>query len=136
MAAAPVDMGFGLTMTYNSTFFSYIRVVSVNNITRAAIDTTHNGTSSGNATFIPSDIKDWGSIQVEGLFDHNTPPPIDDAAESVTITYPLAGSETVAATWAGSAFMTDFQQSAPYDGVCTFSATLKFSGAITVTAAT
>jgi len=129
-------MGFGLTMTYNSSFFAYIRVVSVNGISREAVDTTHAGTSSGNATSIPSDIKRWGTIQVEGLLDHNTPPPIDDAAETVTITYPLATGETVAATWAASAFMTEFSQSAPYDGICTFSATLTISGAITVIAAT
>jgi hypothetical protein len=136
MAAAPADMGFGHALTFSSSFFGYVRVTSVNNIAREAIETTHSGSANGTRTYIPSDLEDCGEVQIEGLLDHNTTPPIASAAESFTLTFPLATGETVAANWAGSAFMTSFSASVPYDGVCTFTATLKFAGAITCTAAT
>lgn len=136
MAASPVDMGFGHTLAFSSTYFGYVRVTSVNNIAREAIETTHSASTNGTRTYIPSDLEDWGEVQIEGLLDHNTTPPIVSAAESFTLTFPLATGEAVAATWAGSAFMTSFSASVPYDGVCTFTATLKFAGVVTVTAAT
>lgn len=136
MAASAADTGFGMTITFSSGFFAKIRVVSWNNMSRAAIDTSHAGTSNGEMTFIPSDLVDPGGLQIEGLFDHNTEFPTGSAAETVTVTFPLASGEASAATWVASGFLTDASFSAPYDGVVTFSATLKFSGAITVTAAT
>lgn len=135
MAASPADMGFGHALTFSSSFFGYVRVTSVNSISRDPIETTHSASSNGTRTYIPSDLEDWGEVQIEGLLDHNTTPPISSAAESFTLTFPLATGEAVGATWAGSAFMTSFSASVPFDGVCTFSATLKFAGAVTVTAA-
>lgn len=136
MAASPADTAFGLTITMASSFFAKIRVVNVSGISRAAIDTTHAGSSNGDATHIPSDIVDWGTIQIEGLLDHNTEPPIDDAPENVTITFPLATGETGAATWAVSGFLTDYNSGLPYNDVATFTATVKCTGPITFTSAT
>jgi predicted secreted protein len=85
------------------------------------------GTDHGNATFIPSDIVDAGSIEVEGFFAAGTEPPIDAAAEQWTITFPDTS------TWVASGFMTDFSLNAPFDEKMTFSATIKLTGACNIT---
>lgn len=136
MAAAVADMGFSHALTFSSTFFAFVRVTSWNNMSRASLDTTHSGSTNGSATFIPSDIEDWGEVQIEGLLKCDTIPPLSSAAETFTLTFPISSGNTTAATWAGSAFMTNFSASVPYDGMMTFSATLKISGIITVTAGT
>jgi hypothetical protein len=137
MAAAGPNFGYGLSITFSSGFFAYITNVDWDGINRPAIDTSNNSISTAAPfrTFIPAGLIDTGSISVELLFDANADlnTPIKAAATTVTVTFPKFGF-TTAPTWAASGFMTDFKIGAPMDDKMTASATIKFSGAITVTA--
>jgi|CXWL01.1.fsa_nt_gi hypothetical protein len=139
MASPAVNVTTGLTITFQSGFFAQITDVQWSGISRPSIKTSHMGTAApsagtfGNDTFIPGDLSDPGELQVEGHFNPDTLPPIDSAAATCTVTIP--GSSTPA-TWAGSAFMTGFEVSMPLEDKMTFTATVKFSGAITRTAGT
>ena len=117
------DSGFGVTITFESGFFAEIRSVNWSGISRAPLDTTHSGTSSGNMTFIPSDLKDPGTLEVELLFDPTDDVPMSGNAATVTCAWP-GGS------WSCSGFLTEFSATAPHDDIMTATASIKFSGAI------
>lgn len=127
------DSGFGVTITFSSTFLASITNVEWSGISRKAIATTHAGTSAGAATFLPSDIEDYGELKVDLLFNPNDAPPITGAAETVTVTFPIPAGGNTACTWAASGFLTDFQVGVPIDDVMTATATIKFSGVVTFT---
>jgi len=127
MATPEADVGTGTTITFASGFFAEITNVAGPNMTRGNIDTSHMGTTGGK-TFKPTDLYDLGEVTVDLAFIPGTTPPIDDAAETVTITWP-DGS-----TWAFSGFMTGASPTAPLEDKMTLSATLKASGDITIVA--
>lgn len=129
------DSGFGVSISFSSGFVALVRSVRKRGPTREPIDTTHAASTNGYATFIPSDIKDVGEIEVDMLFKPDTTPPITGSAETVTITYPVPSGLSNGATWAASGFLTSFESEAPYDGVMTATAVIKLTGAPTITAA-
>lgn len=118
--------GYGITITFDSGFLAEIIDVTPNEMSREAIDTTHTATTNGAMTFIPSDLIDYGELQCEINFAEGTAPPIDDAAESVVITF-ASGT-----TWTFTGFMTNYAPAAPIDDRMTASVTIKASGAITI----
>ena len=128
--------GFGIAVTFQSGFFAYITSVSHNGISRQSLDISHNAIADSAMLFTASKLADWGSYDVEFWFKSDQTPPIDSAAETVTLTFPKPSGATTAATWAGSAFMTDYSWSGPHDGVMSGSATLKLAAKPTITAAT
>jgi len=130
------DSGFGVTITFATSFCAAITNVEWSGMSRKAIDTTHSGTSGGARTFIPSDIEDYGELKVDLLFNPNDAPPITGAAETVTVTFPIPAGGNTAGTWAASGFLTDFQCGIPIDDVMTATATIKFSGVVTFTDST
>ena len=139
MASPAAGNAVGSTITFSSGFFAQITDIQWSGIKRNAIETTHFGTALagankfGNRTFIVSKLNDPGELKVKFNFNPDTLPPIEGAAETVTVS--VAGSATPA-TWAGSGFMTDLEVSMPMDGVMEATATLKFSGNVTRTAGT
>lgn len=123
------DSGHGTTLTFESGFHAMITNISHSGVTRAALPTSHSSTSGG-MTFIPADLIDSGELNVDILFDLAAAPPVDQAAETCTITLPNGG------TIAGSAFMTSFRFTIPTaqdEGIMTANTTLKYSGNITWT---
>jgi hypothetical protein len=129
-----VDVGFGSSITFDSGFFACFRTVSWRNISRVSIDTSCNSTSNGAMTFMPSDLENPGELEVELLLNPKEVPPYTTAAETCTLTFPVAAGNTTATTWAASAFLTNYEITNPYNDLMTARATLKFSGAITITA--
>lgn len=125
----PGDLGFGIAITFQTGFFAEIRNVDGPSMSRDAVETSHATTTDGRRTFVPSDLIDLGEVEVDLIFDPDEEPPIDAAAETVTITYPNG------ATWAFSGFLTNFTPTAPYDDLMTASATLKCTGDLTHTPA-
>lgn len=121
------DIGTGTSITFSSGFMAEILSVNHSGISREAIDDTHMGTTTARS-FQPSDLYDPGELSVELQFDEDTKPPIDGATETITVTFPSG------ATWAADGFMTDFEYSDPLEDKMTATATLKFTGDITVTA--
>lgn len=132
------DTGFGTTITFQSGWFASVTSAQWGGIKRESIDTTHMASTSGWATFMPSDIKDAGELTVEMLFDADTTfiTPIGAAAESVTFTFPIETGHSTAATWACSGFLTSFEIGVPMDDKMTSTAKIKFSGVPTLTAGT
>jgi hypothetical protein len=130
------DSGFGVAITFSSSFCAQITNVEWSGISRKAIDTTNSATTNGAATFIPSDIEDYGELKVDLQFNPNDAPPISGAAETVTVTFPTPAGGSTPATWAASGFLTDFQVGVPIDDVMTATATIKFSAIVTFTDST
>lgn len=131
------DSGHGVSITFQSGYFSEILSVTPTGWSRAALPTSHSGTSAAK-TFIAADLADYGELQVEVyLKTQTTAPPFTAAAETVTVTFPVPSGGSVAATYAGSAFMTGWSASivaAPDEQIMTASFTMKKSGAWTFTA--
>lgn len=133
---ANADQGFGLAITFGSSFLGLIRSASWSGIEREFLDTTHMTTTEGAATFIPSDIENYGELTVELLADPDDAPPITGALETVTVTFPIPAGGSTAATWACSGALRSYEITAPHDDLMTATAVIKFSGKITFTAGT
>ena len=129
------DEGTGVAIVFATSGFS-ARLQSVDgpNMSRESINTTHMGTTTA-LTFMPADLVDSGDLTLTFHFDPSLTPPINAAAETVTITWPVPAGLSAGATWVASAFMTGYQPGAQIGELMTAQATLKISGAITITAA-
>lgn len=130
------DSGFGTTITFASGFLAEIRTINGPSISRGFIDTSHSATTGGYRTSIPQDLADPGELEVEILFDPNEDPPIGQASEAITITWPLPAGGLTSAIWAFTGSLVGFDVTAPYDDVMTATARIKIDGAITVTPST
>ena len=133
------DVGTGATLTLGtSTWTPQITSISWDDVSREVIDITHLGVTGGRE-FGPSDLYDPGGISIEGNWDPNLDsakvPPYAAAAETFTITFPLQAGDATAATVAGTGFITNFSVGIPLEDRITFTATIKYSGDLTVTAA-
>lgn len=122
------NIGTGTSITFATGFFAEILNVNWSGIERAAIDTTHMGTTTA-MTYTPGTYFDPGELSVEMAFDGSLEPPWNDAAETVTVTFPDTGTTT----WAASGFLTGFDVTAPLEDRQTATCTIKLSGDITVT---
>ena len=138
MATSAASQAKG-AITFSSSFFAQITSLNWSGISREAFDTSHMGLSLagsgkfGNMTKIPSKLNDPGKLEVEFNFNPDTLPPIEGAAETVTVTI---GDSSTPATWAGSGFMTEFSWEGPLQGIMKGKATITFSGNVTRTAGT
>ena len=129
MAGTP-DLGTGTILTFANITMN-LTSVAMTGISRESIETTHLG-STPTKTFIPGDLYDPGSIEVEFQLDTTGPVTTMDIE---TIMADPSQSWTIAvgslATWTGSnAFTTDFSWNLPVEELATGSFTLKISGAI------
>lgn len=133
------DQLHGVAITFSSSFMAEVTNLSWTGISRTVVSTSHSGTSAA-MTFRPSDLYNPGTLEVQGHFDHDKAliTPLTSAAETVTITFPLDTGETTSATWVASGFLTEFswEGGTVDDQAASYSATLKLTGAITITAAT
>jgi len=116
--------GNGATIGYGGSG-SIGSVTSISGVggTRESIDVSHLGTTGGR-DFIPSDLVDYGELSIEGHW-HGALAPIASAVETITITI---GTTAGSKAWAGSAFCTSWETSAPMDDVVSYSLTLKCTG--------
>lgn len=115
------DSGFGVTITFASGFMAEITNVSWDGIARDPLETSHSTTTDGWRTFIPSDLKDPGTLEVTLRFDPTDAPPISSAGETVTVAIP-------GKSWSCSGFLTNFSATIPYDEIMEATASLKFTG--------
>ena len=124
-------VGTGTTITFGTSGFqAQILSVDWGSIEREAIDTTHMGTT-GYKSFIPSKLVDPGEIELEIAFDPDDFPPVDGAAETITVTWPLQSSgSSTPASWNCSGFVTSFEAQAPLEEKMTGNMTIKCSGTI------
>ena len=127
------DITTGATVVFGTSAFSAeLLSIGLPSIARGMIDTTHMGTTVAR-THQPVDLIEWGELEIEFNFDPNNEPPIDGAAETITITFPIPSGGASGATIAGSGFMTAFSVTAPLEDKMTATATIKWSGDLTWT---
>jgi len=126
------DVGTGVTITFGTSAFSAsITNVSLADIERASIDVTH--MASTTKEYMPGDLVDWGSIEIEILFDPDTWPPIDQAAETITVTFPTPSGHSSGATAVGSGFLTKVTGTIPLENAMKMTCTLKWAGSVAFT---
>ena len=133
VTAAPMQ-GHGVTITFGSGFFAWITDVNPASMRREALETTNSSTTTAR-TFTPELLPNYGDLRVTFMFDASKDPPIEGAAESITITFPKAAGAATAANWTGTGFMTAYDPAVPINGIMTATATIKWTGAITFNAA-
>ena len=131
------DIGTGATITFGTSSNTFdLTSIEISDVSREAIDTTNLGTTTAR-TFIPTDLYDPGSIDIEFDYDDDNvssnAPQFSAAAETITITWPIVGTVAAGGKFAASGFMTNFGVSTPLEDKITGSGTFKMSGAITFT---
>ena len=129
MASPAHDIATGITIVFGTSGCS-AEILDVNppSLSRESVEVTHQGTTGGK-DFIPADLYDAGECSFDVHFNPDTAPPIDEAAETITITFPSG------ATWAFSGFLTGYEPKAPLEDKMTATVTIKVTGEITITPA-
>lgn len=133
---AATDTFTGTTIVFGTSGFTCeLLSASLPGASRAPINTSHAGTTVAH-TKIPAKLIDWGQVEIEFNFDPDDEPPIDGAAETVTVTFPIPAGGTSGATLAGSMFMSNFTMTGTVEEKMTATATLEVSGDLTWTDST
>ena len=127
------QQGHGVAITFASGFMAWITDVSVSGIRREALETTNSSTTASR-TFIPEKLVNYGEIRVSLQLKTSADPPIEGAAETITITWPMEKGGATAPTWSGTGFMTAYEATGPINGIMTATATVKITGTLTFTA--
>lgn len=122
------EIGTGTTITFQTGFFAEIVDMNWSNMAREAIDQSHFGSGSLKS-FRAGALVDYGELEVTMHFRPAVKPPLTNAAETVTVTFPDAG----AATWAFSGFMIGFDLKNPLEDKAVATCRLKVAGDVTVT---
>lgn len=94
------DTGNGSTVTFASGITATLKVRRINFSAESVgkIDTSHLGTS-GTRTFIPEDLTDATTLDLEVIWDTFDPKPVTGTTlGNVTVTFPLRTGETEEAT--------------------------------------
>ncbi len=122
------DVGTGTSIVFGTSSFS-AEILSLNgsDISRPDVDTTHLGTT-GYKTYMPGDLVEGGTLDMEFAFDPDSQPPIAGAAETITITFPMPSGGSTAATLAFSGYINTWSWSGPLEERMTGSATVKVDG--------
>lgn len=120
--------GTGSTIVFGTTAFTAeILDFDPANRERVSIETSHMGTTSSH-TFMPGALVDNGELSLRVAFNPANEVPIDEPAETVTITFPV----TPVTTWSFTAFVTADSPSVSFEERSEQNITLKISGDITV----
>lgn len=148
MPGLGADVGQGTTIAFGtSAWAARVKSARWTGISRQAIDVSHLGIGDagankfGNKLSIPSRQTDPGVLEVvchldTGQSGITKQPPIDEAAETITLTFPKAPADTTAAKWEANGYTTDAGVEIPEEGSIDITLTIKLSGNVTVTAAT
>jgi hypothetical protein len=118
------EIGTGTTITFGTSGFTgEILEITGPDGSRVSVPTSHLGTTVAH-TFMPGDLVDWGEVSLEIAFDPTEDPPIDEAPESITITFP--NSDTT--SWEFTGFVTGFNVRTPLEERMTATMRLKITG--------
>lgn len=126
MAATVVQELYGTTIAFASGFLAEITRVSFGGLKRKALDGTHTTSPANRMEFVPADLVDPGTLEVELNFVPDAAPPIDSAPEAITITWP---DGTI---WSMTGFLTDYKPQGSIGEKLSASVTLQLTGALTI----
>ncbi len=122
------DVGTATTIVFGtSAFTAQVESINGNDISREDIDVTHMG-STVYREFIPSELVDGGSIDMEILFDPNEQPPILAAPETITITFPIPSGGAAGATFVFTGYVNAWTWTDPLEDKMMASITIKVDG--------
>ena len=129
MASPAVDISHGITIDFTTSNFS-AQITNINppGSSREALDTSHQESDPARE-FIPEALFDNGELTFTCHYNPDTAPPIGADPETIIITFTRTG-----ANWSFTGFMTNYQPSAPHNGLMTAEVTVKVSGEITIDA--
>lgn len=113
----------GLSITFASGFLAEVVDLTLPNMSRVAIDSSHMLTDTAR-TFIPGKLYDPGELSCDIHYDPGEDPPISDDKETITITFD--DGEILQ----GQGFMTGYAPKAPLEDKMVATVTIKFSGII------
>jgi hypothetical protein len=118
----------GVTVGFSNGFLGEIISVEGPTMSRPNIDmTVHSDVSDGFRKFAQGKLVDGGSLDVTIAYDGTTAPPIKDAEETVTLTFPDSGITP----WTFPGGMSDFAPSFPLEERLTARVSIKCNGVIT-----
>jgi len=124
------DIGDGTTIVFGtSSFEAYVDSIRWSGESREMIDMSHIGTTGG-MPFLPSDMYDPGTLQLDLHHDPDEAIPLTGAMETITVTFPLRGGST-AATFAASGAVQNYEFTAVKRDKISGTMTLKLSGSPT-----
>lgn len=122
------DTGTGTTIAFGTSgFTAEIMSVNGNDISREDIETTHMGTTNYK-TFIPGDLVDGGTLEVEFSLDPDDQPPVTAAAETITVTFPVPSGLSSGATYVFSGYVNSWSFTDAKEELMTGSMTIKVDG--------
>lgn len=134
------DIGTGATLTTSGTsWVARINSIDWDGITREHVETSHLGSSEAR-TFMPGDLYDPGTLNMEVQHDPSVlPPGLTSATQQEwSLEFPLndAAGHTTKASMTALASMQDYSISVALEELITASVAMKCSGPITFTSAT
>ncbi len=102
-----------------------------NGISRGEVKSTHMDTTPSPATFgghtyLPTDIVNPGTLEVEGHFNPDITPPTEQAKATAVVTWRTGD------IWTGSAIITDFSFGAPLEEKMPFTCTMQMNSGVTI----
>ena len=118
-------LGTGLVVSFASGFLAEIIDATPPEASRESIDVTHMGTTVARE-FTPSDLIDWGEASFDIQMDPGQRPPIDQAAETITMTF------RDGEVWSFTGFMVGYAPAVPLEDKDTATCRIKVSGDVTI----
>lgn len=125
MAAVGTGATFALANAPTG-FFADVLSMTHSGVERPSIDVSTLATTGGR-DFIPGDLVDWGTIEMELLLSESALPPMLVAAGACSITFKGGGN------WAWSGFGMNWAAANPFEDRVTATLTVKLSGDLTIT---
>lgn len=126
-----VGTGNGTTVVFGTSLFAGL-VTSIDgfSLTRGWVNSSNMATTADH-TGLPDDLSQVESLTYSGHHSGDLDPPITGGTALETVTVDWAG-EGGGNTWAALGAMTAFSASAPMGDMMTFTATVNFSGPLSV----
>ena len=127
------DIGDGTTIAFGTSGFdAYVDSIRWSGENREMIDMSHIGTTGG-MPFLPSDMYDPGTLQLDIHHDSDQEPPLTGAMETITVTFPLRSGVTNA-TFVATGALQNYEFNSAKREKISASMTVKLSGSPTFTA--
>jgi len=120
-------IGTGTSISFATGFLCEVLDVTPPGAKRESIPSSHMLTVNDH-TFKPAKLVDRGELKVDIAFNPATEPPIDEAPETIVITFPDSSNTT----WTFTGFMMAYEPKDPLEDRATASVTIKVTGGVTI----
>jgi hypothetical protein len=145
MPGTAVNLGTGTTITFGTSGFSaeLVAITNWSGIATSVVDTTPLSITPapagqiGNKRFLAAHAVDPGTLECVFHFNPDLTPPIGQAAELITISWPLVPGDATSAYWTCMGQMITYEiRGIELDTKMECSCSIKLTGSISITVAT